>query len=145
MRPRLIWQLVIHSCVIFAIFLISRRDGENNGLFAGVSLFPPPSRAVSHPNSLPGLPFRTSATQARLCKMKLNFCKKNFHFAPTLVIKINRSNDPVETKQPVTLYQRKEYQPYTQWNKTPHDCQMERKNTTPQLSHSGLLMFRPQY
>ena len=40
---RLIWQLVIHSCVIFA-YIISRRDGENNGFLAGVSL-PPSSRA----------------------------------------------------------------------------------------------------
>ena len=41
---RLIWQLVIHSCVIFA-YIISRRDGENNGFLAGVSLPPPFSRA----------------------------------------------------------------------------------------------------
>ena len=60
---RLIWQLVIHSCVIFVIFLISRRDDENNGFLAGVSLLPPPSRVVSRPNSLPLL-FRTPATQA---------------------------------------------------------------------------------
>ena len=40
---RLIWQLVIHSCVIFA-YIISRRDGENNGFLAGVSLPPPFSR-----------------------------------------------------------------------------------------------------
>ena len=40
---RLIWQLVIHSCVIFA-YIISRRDGENNGFLAGVSL-PLSSRA----------------------------------------------------------------------------------------------------
>ena len=40
---RLIWQLVIHSCVIFAC-IISRRDGENNGFLAGVSL-PPSLRA----------------------------------------------------------------------------------------------------
>ena len=39
----LIWQLVIHSCVISA-YIISRRDGENNGFLAGVSL-PPSSRA----------------------------------------------------------------------------------------------------
>ena len=45
-------------------FLISRRDGENNGFLAGVPLLPPPSRVVSRPNSLP-LPFRTPATQAR--------------------------------------------------------------------------------
>ena len=36
---RLIWQLVIHSCFIFA-YIISRRDGENNGFLAGVSLLP---------------------------------------------------------------------------------------------------------
>ena len=55
-----------HShCVIFVIFLISRRDGENNGLLAGVPLLPPPSRVVSRPNSLP-LPFRTTATQANI-------------------------------------------------------------------------------
>ena len=41
---RLIWQLVIHSCVIFA-YIISRRDGENNGFLAGVSLPSPSSRA----------------------------------------------------------------------------------------------------
>ena len=41
---RLIWQLVIHSCVIFA-YIISRRGGENNGFLAGVSLPPPSSRA----------------------------------------------------------------------------------------------------
>ena len=49
----------------FCYFLISRRDGENNGFLAGVPLLPPPSRVVSRPNSLP-LPFRTPATQARL-------------------------------------------------------------------------------
>ena len=47
----------------FCYFLISRRDGENNGFLAGVPLLPPPSRVVSRPNSLP-LPFRTPATQA---------------------------------------------------------------------------------
>ena len=50
--------------VIFVIFLISRRDGENNGFLAGVPLLQPPSRVVSRSNSLP-LPFRTPATQAR--------------------------------------------------------------------------------
>ena len=60
---RLIWQLVIHSCLIFVIFLISRRDGENNGFLAAVPLLPSPSRVVSLPNSLP-FPFRTPATQA---------------------------------------------------------------------------------
>ena len=49
----------------FCYFLISRRDGENNGFLAGVPLLPPPSRVVSRPNSLPlPLPFRTPATQA---------------------------------------------------------------------------------
>ena len=43
--------------------LISRRDGENNGLLAGVPLLPRPSRVVSRPNSL-SLPFQTPATQA---------------------------------------------------------------------------------
>ena len=47
----------------FCYFLISRRDGENNGFLAGVPLLPPPSRVVSRPNSLP-LPFRTPAMQA---------------------------------------------------------------------------------
>ena len=42
---RLIWQLVIHRCVIFA-YIISRLDGENNGLLAGASL-PLSSRAPS--------------------------------------------------------------------------------------------------
>ena len=83
--------------------------------------------------------------RAWLCKMKLNFWKKNFHFAPTFLIKTNRSNDSVETKDPVTLYQRTEYQPQTQWNKPLHDRQMERKNITPQLSLWGLHIFPPQY
>ena len=43
MAARLIWQLVIHRCVIFA-YIIRRRDGENNGFLAGGSL-PPSSRA----------------------------------------------------------------------------------------------------
>ena len=64
---RLIWQLVIHSCVICA-YIISRRDGENNGL-AGVSLPPSllahPSRSSRTQNSL-SLPFQTPATQASL-------------------------------------------------------------------------------
>ena len=47
----------------FVIFLISRRDGENNGFLAGVPLHPPFSRVVSRPNSLL-FPFRTPATQA---------------------------------------------------------------------------------
>ena len=42
-----------HSYVIFVIFLIGRRDGENNGFLVGVPLLPPPSRVVSRPNSLP--------------------------------------------------------------------------------------------
>ena len=40
---RLIWQLVIHSCDVFA-YINSRRDCEVNGLLAGVSL-PPSLRA----------------------------------------------------------------------------------------------------
>ena len=56
---RLIWQLVIHSCVIFA-YIISRRDGENNGFLARVSL-PPSSRLK--PLSLL---FQTPATQANI-------------------------------------------------------------------------------
>ena len=59
----LIWQLVIHSCLFFVSFSISRRDGENDGLLAGVPLILPPSQAVSRPNFLP-LPFRTPATQS---------------------------------------------------------------------------------
>ena len=63
---RLIWQLVIHSCVIFA-YIISRRDGENNGFLAGVSLPPSllarPSRFPPAQNPL-SLPFQTPATQA---------------------------------------------------------------------------------
>ena len=67
---RLIWQLVIHSCVIFA-YIISRRDGENNGFLAGVSL-PPSSRAPRAQNPL-FLPFQTPATQATLQPKKLCF------------------------------------------------------------------------
>ena len=54
-----------HSQLRFyvVIFLISRRDGENNGFLAGVPVLPPPSRVVPRPNSLP-LPFRPPATQA---------------------------------------------------------------------------------
>ena len=63
---RLIWQLVIHSCVIFA-YIISRRDGENNGFLAGVSLPPSllarPSRFPRAQNPL-SLSFQTPATQA---------------------------------------------------------------------------------
>ena len=63
---RLIWQLVIHSCVIFA-YIISRRDGENNGFLAGVSLplflLARPSRFPRAQNPL-SLPFQTPATQA---------------------------------------------------------------------------------
>ena len=47
---RLIWQLVIHSCVIFA-YIIRRWDGENNGLLAGISF--PPSLPVLAPGSGP--------------------------------------------------------------------------------------------
>ena len=59
-------------------YLISRRDGENNGFLAGVPLLPPSSRAVSRPNSLP-LPFRTPATQFSafsLCDMFAYSCLK---------------------------------------------------------------------
>ena len=52
---RLIWQLVIHSCVIFA-YIISRRDGENNGFLAGVSLSPPSSR-TPRVSLAPKIPF----------------------------------------------------------------------------------------
>ena len=52
-----------HSYDIFVIFLIGRRDGENNGFLSGVSLLPLPSRVVWSPKSIP-LPFRTPATQA---------------------------------------------------------------------------------
>ena len=45
---RLIWQLVIRSCVIFP-YIISRKDGENNGLLNSLSL-----------------PFQMPATQASL-------------------------------------------------------------------------------
>ena len=66
---RLIWQLVIHSCVIFA-YIISRRDGENNGFLAGVFL-PPSSRAprvslapkTPFPFPFKFLPRRLSITQ----------------------------------------------------------------------------------
>ena len=61
-----IWQLVIHNCVIFA-YIISRRDDENNGFLAGVSLSPSlltrPSRLPRAQNPL-SLPFQTPATQA---------------------------------------------------------------------------------
>ena len=53
-------------------FLISRRDGKNNGFLAGVPLLLPPSRVVSRPYSLP-LTFRTPATQAMIVKIKLSF------------------------------------------------------------------------
>ena len=53
-------------------FLISRRDGENNGFLAGVPLLPPPWRVVSRPNSLP-LPFRTPAMQATKSEEKRVF------------------------------------------------------------------------
>ena len=46
----LIWQLVIHSCVIFA-YVISRRNGENNSLLAGISF--PPSLPALAPGSGP--------------------------------------------------------------------------------------------
>ena len=48
----------------FCYFLISRLDGENNGLLAGIPLLPPArSRAL---NSLP-LPFWMPTMQATLC------------------------------------------------------------------------------
>ena len=72
---RLIWQLVIHSCVIFA-YIISRRDGENNGFLAGVSLLPSllarPSRFPRAQNPL-SLPFQMPATQA------INYSVEYFH------------------------------------------------------------------
>ena len=72
---RLIWQLVIHSCVIFA-YIISRRDGENNGFLAGVSLLPfllaRPSRFPRAQNPL-SLPFQMPATQA------INYSVEYFH------------------------------------------------------------------
>ena len=37
---------VIHSCVIFVIFSIGRRNDGNNGFLAGVPLLPPPSRVL---------------------------------------------------------------------------------------------------
>ena len=72
---RLIWQLVIHSCVSFA-YIISRRDSENNGFLAGVSL-PPlllarPSRFPRAQNPL-SLPFQMPATQA------INYSVEYFH------------------------------------------------------------------
>ena len=72
---RLIWQLVIHSCVIFA-YIISRRNSENNGFLAGVSLPPSllarPSRFPRAQNPL-SLPFQTPATQA------INYSVEYFH------------------------------------------------------------------
>ena len=66
MAARLIWQLVIHRCVIFA-YIIRRRDGENNSFLAGVSLLPfllaRPSRFPRAQNAL-SLPLQTPATQA---------------------------------------------------------------------------------
>ena len=63
-------------------FLISRRDGENNGFLAGVPLLPPSSRAVSRPNSLP-LPFRTPATQASNAAKEVGTASINTHQVPT--------------------------------------------------------------
>ena len=64
---RLIWQLVIHSCVIFA-YIISRRDGENNGFLAGVPSFPSSSRAprVTLAPKTP-FPFPFKRLPSRLC------------------------------------------------------------------------------
>ena len=61
-----------HSQLRYFYFLISRRDGKNNGFLAGVPLLLPPSRVVSRPYSLP-LTFRTPATQAMIVKIKLSF------------------------------------------------------------------------
>ena len=71
----------------FCYFLISRRDGENNGFLAGVPLLPPPSRVVSRPSSLP-LPFRTPATQARSglgCGLSIRHCHCHWIMAPWFV------------------------------------------------------------
>ena len=65
---RLIWQLVIHSCIIFA-YIISRWDGENNGFLAGVSLSP---SLLARPSHFPCtqkplfLPFQTPAMQTMI-------------------------------------------------------------------------------
>ena len=58
---RLIWQLVIHSCVIFA-YIISGRDGENNGFLAGVSL--PPSLLARPSRPKPPFPSLSNACHA---------------------------------------------------------------------------------
>ena len=71
---RLIWQLVIHSCVIFA-YIISRRDGENNRFLAGVSL-PPSSRAPRAQNPV-SLPFQTPAKHARWFFTQSSYCLPN--------------------------------------------------------------------
>ena len=71
---RLIWQLVIHSCVILA-YIISRRDGENNRFLAGVSL-PPSSRAPRAQNPV-SLPFQTPARHARWFFTQSSYCLPN--------------------------------------------------------------------
>ena len=83
----------------FVIFLISRRDGENDGFLAGVPLLPPPSRVVSRPNSL-SLPFRTPATQASksICVRRFSpsaLSLFRFHLSPftqkRLILRLKRT------------------------------------------------------
>ena len=57
-RPDLFDSYSFTVALFLLFFLISRRDGENNGLLPVVPLLPPRSCVVSRPNSLP-LPFRT--------------------------------------------------------------------------------------
>ena len=61
-------QLVIHSCVMFVIFLISRPGGENSGFLAGVPLLPYVwSRAlIPFPFSFEGLPRRLTSKRQKL-------------------------------------------------------------------------------
>ena len=68
------WSFTVALFLLF--FLISRRDGENNGFLAGVPLLPPPSRVVSHPNSLSPFPFER--LPRRLFK-KFTFKQRNLH------------------------------------------------------------------
>ena len=51
------------SFTVALFLLISRRNGKNNGLLAGVPFLSPLSRTVLRPNSLP---FRMPAMQAKL-------------------------------------------------------------------------------
>ena len=51
------------SFTVVLFLLISRRNGKNNGLLAGIPFLPPPSCRISRPNSLP---FQTPARQAKL-------------------------------------------------------------------------------